>query len=63
VQPVVTASAGVVTNATGTPIPAARQYRTSFELEPENKDVIELRLVLMANGKPWSETWLYRWTK
>ena len=61
VQAVVTASAGVVANVTGTAFPATRQYRAA-ELEPQNKDFIELRLVLM-NGKPWSETWLYRWTK
>jgi glucans biosynthesis protein len=63
VQAVVTASAGVVANVIGTAFPATRQYRASFELEPQNKDFIELRLVLIANGKPWSETWLYRWTK
>ena len=34
----------------------------SFELEPNNADVAELRLRLMRADKPVSETWLYRWT-
>ncbi|HEX5048771.1 MAG TPA: glucan biosynthesis protein [Gammaproteobacteria bacterium] len=38
-------------------------YRVSFELDPERADLSELRLVLMSKGKPWSETWLYRWAR
>ncbi len=62
-HPEVTSSAGTISNVTGLPVPSVHQYRASFELDPENKDAIELRLVLVSNGKGWSETWLYRWTK
>jgi glucans biosynthesis protein len=37
-------------------------YRVVFDLEPTSDGVSELRLVLEADGKPASETWLYRWT-
>ena len=36
--------------------------RVSFELEGETDEPSELRLRLIAGGKPASETWLYRWT-
>jgi glucan biosynthesis protein len=36
--------------------------RASFELDPPNADVAELRLRRMRADKPASETCLYRWT-
>lgn len=36
--------------------------RATFELDPENQPLAEVRLRLMADGEPASETWLYRWT-
>jgi glucans biosynthesis protein len=36
--------------------------RATFELDPENQPLTEIRLQLMAGGEPASETWLYRWT-
>ncbi len=36
--------------------------RVLFDLELGNETLAELRLVLEAQGKPISETWLYRWT-
>lgn len=36
--------------------------RVLFELDPGSEAVAEMRLVLEQNGKPVSETWLYRWT-
>ena len=36
--------------------------RVLFELDPGGEAVAEMRLVLEQNGKPVSETWLYRWT-
>jgi glucans biosynthesis protein len=38
-----------------------RKMRVVFDLEPAG-DQSELRLALTADGKPVSETWLYRWT-
>jgi glucans biosynthesis protein len=59
---VVSTSSGSVIDPRGQKTLPDDRYRVSFELEPEN-DVAELRAVLMSNGKPWSETWLYRWTR
>lgn len=36
--------------------------RVLFELDPGGEGVVEMRLVLEQDGKPVSETWLYRWT-
>ena len=58
----VNASAGEVSRVNTQPISATKQYRVSFELDPKRADLIELRLMLLAGDKPWSETWLYRWT-
>ena len=38
-----------------------KRMRVVFDVDPSG-DVTELRLVLTADGKPVSETWLYRWT-
>ena len=38
-----------------------KSVRVLFELDPGNDVSSELRLVLEAQGKPVSETWLYRW--
>lgn len=62
VRALVSASTGTITGLRGPSITPARLYRVSFELDPDNADVVELRLGLMAGDKPWSETWLYRWT-
>ncbi len=37
--------------------------RVSFELDPAGADLSELRVLLKRDGKPASETWLYRWTR
>ena len=36
--------------------------RVLFEIDPGGENVAEMRLVLERDGKPVSETWLYRWT-
>ena len=38
-------------------------YRVGFELDPEREEQIEMRVTVYADGKPWGETWLYRWTR
>jgi glucans biosynthesis protein len=58
----VTSSSGTVASPHGLVVEPTGAYRASFELNPEGADVVELRLVLVSGGKPWSETWLYRWT-
>ncbi len=38
-------------------------WRIAFELDPGDAPVVELRAQLLAeDGRPLSETWLYRWT-
>ncbi|MDX7953442.1 glucan biosynthesis protein [Lichenihabitans sp. Uapishka_5] len=39
-----------------------RTCRVLFELDPGGEAGAEMRLVLERDGKPVSETWLYRWT-
>jgi periplasmic glucans biosynthesis protein len=45
-------------------VPSAerKNFRVAFDLEPSSDGFSEFRLVLEADGKPVSETWLYRWT-
>jgi glucans biosynthesis protein len=40
----------------------ANETRVRFELDPEKSNLAELRLCLQKEGKPVTETWLYRWT-
>lgn len=62
-KPEVWSSAGAVLNARGHVLQGTDIYRASFELDPGREDIVELRLVLTSNGKPWGETWLYRWSQ
>jgi glucans biosynthesis protein len=38
-------------------------YRVAFELDPKRENVVEMGVVLRSQGKPWSETWLYQWSR
>ncbi len=40
-----------------------KTYRVTFDLDPGNDTLCELRLELQSQGKPISEAWLYRWTQ
>ncbi len=55
-------SAGRISNATVMSNSALHGLRASFELDPRDADIIELRLRIMRGDKPVTETWLYRWT-
>ena len=55
-------STGKISNLVLQPNPLTKGVRASFELDPANAGVAELRLRLMRADKPASETWLYRWT-
>jgi periplasmic glucans biosynthesis protein len=57
-----TTSAGHVSNATLMSNYGLHGLRASFEVDPNNADVIELRLRIMRGDAPVTETWLYRWT-
>ena len=41
---------------------ALHGLRASFEVDPGNADLIELRLRILRGDRPVTETWLYRWT-
>ena len=56
------ASAGRISNATLISNGALHGLRASFEIDPRDADLIEMRLRVMRGDKPVTETWLYRWT-
>ena len=55
-------SAGKLSNAVLATNPLSKGVRASFELDSGSSDVAELRLRLLRDGQPVTETWLYRWT-
>ncbi|HEY2146126.1 MAG TPA: glucan biosynthesis protein [Steroidobacteraceae bacterium] len=56
------ASAGKISNATLVSNGELHGLRASFDIDPNNAELIELRLRIMRGDTPVSETWLYRWT-
>lgn len=56
------ASAGKVSSATLMSNGALHGLRASFEIDPRDAELIELRLRIMRGDRPVTETWLYRWT-
>jgi glucans biosynthesis protein len=42
--------------------PDRKAYRVQFDVEAGSDTLMEMRLLLEMQGKPISETWLYRWT-
>jgi periplasmic glucans biosynthesis protein len=55
-------SAGRVSNATLISNGTLHGLRASFEIDPRDADLIEMRLRIMRGDRPVTETWLYRWT-
>ena len=56
------ASAGKISNVSLMSNGAMHGLRASFEMDPNDAELIELRLRIMRGDNPVSETWLYRWT-
>ena len=56
------ASRGKVVNTGLVSNSALHGMRASFEIDPNDADLIELRLRIMRGDNPLTETWLYRWT-
>ncbi|HTB27572.1 MAG TPA: glucan biosynthesis protein G [Steroidobacteraceae bacterium] len=56
------ASAGRISNVSLVSNKALHGLRASFEMDPNNADLIELRLRILRGDVPITETWLYRWT-
>jgi glucans biosynthesis protein len=59
----VTRSAGEVRNVRLAPGPAAGAQRLRFEYAPAGGDPADLRAQLVVDGKPVSETWIFRWAR
>jgi glucans biosynthesis protein len=55
-------SAGAISNATLVANGELHGLRASFEIDPKDAELIEIRLRVMRADTPVSETWLYRWT-
>jgi glucans biosynthesis protein len=55
-------SAGAISNATLVANGELHGLRASFEIDPKDAELIEIRLRIMRADTPVSETWLYRWT-
>lgn len=62
VQPALSVSVGNIVSVRPFLSRERKTCRVLFELEFGSEALAELRLVLQSNGKPVSETWLYRWT-
>src|ERR1700728_3275624 len=55
-------SSGRITNVTLMSNGALHGLRASFEVDPRDAELIEMRLRIMRGDRPVTETWLYRWT-
>lgn len=62
VTPEVTVNPGKLSDVSLTLETERRIGRLSFGLDPSSETYSEMRAVLVKDGKPVSETWLYRWT-
>ena len=62
IKPALTAGPGSIASVRTYLYRDRKTYRVVFELDPGAETQSEIRLVLEADGKPVSETWLYRWT-
>jgi glucans biosynthesis protein len=61
-KPVVTASAGAVSNIWLEPNPVTGGWRLAFDLDAQKAPLVELRVELRFQDKRPVDTWLYRWT-
>jgi len=62
IKPNLSAAPGKILWMRTVPTAERKNFRVAFDLEPSSDGFSEFRLVLEADGKPVSETWLYRWT-
>jgi glucans biosynthesis protein len=58
----VSTSVGQIREPLGRYNPETKGHRVTFDLDPGDDDLCELRMLLETDGGPISETWLYRWT-
>jgi glucans biosynthesis protein len=64
VEPVVSASRGLIEITSARPQKEIAGYRAMFDVRPmdDSTEPIDLRLYLRLNGQPLTETWTYQWT-
>jgi periplasmic glucans biosynthesis protein len=62
VTPNLTASPGAISSVRTFLNRERKSFRVIFDMDAGSESLSELRLILEAQGKPISETWLYRWT-
>jgi glucans biosynthesis protein len=62
ISPQIAASPGSVSSVRTFINRDRKTYRVTFDVDPGNEGLSELRLQLEAQGKPVSESWMYRWT-
>ena len=55
-------TAGKQIGARGQVLPDGNKYRVSFDFDPEENDISDIRLVLRDDDNEVSEVWLYRWS-
>ena len=55
-------SKGQIVNAVALALPDIGGWRVSLELDPQANTLVELHARLLGEGKPLTETWIYRWT-
>lgn len=56
-------SAGEILAPRGQVVAQSGVYRVSFEFDPGRAALAEMRVDVLSKGRPWGETWLYRWTR
>ena len=62
VKPKISAAPGTIASLRTFMARDSKTVRVMFDIEPASENYCEIRLILESQGKPLSETWLYRWT-
>ncbi len=55
-------SKGQLVSVVAAVLPEIGGWRVSLELDPQDNQLVEMHARLMGDGKPLTETWIYRWT-
>ncbi|MFC5066441.1 glucan biosynthesis protein [Flaviflagellibacter deserti] len=62
VKPVISANPGKLSNVVLQPNSETGGWRLSFQLDPDDEPLVEMRAQLFRADQPLSEVWIYRWT-
>ena len=61
VQPIISASAGEISNDYALQVVGTKNWRAFFDLKVDGNDPVNLRLYLQLGDKTLTETWLYQY--